>query len=78
MSKKKGVTYEIVAHIATLEEFASGWTQEFNIVRWNGNEGKFDIRPWNSDHTKCGRGITLFKYEMDKVVDAYKEFKKTL
>lgn len=70
------IMYEIVEHIATLEEFSSGWTMEFNIVKWNGGEAKYDIRPWSGDHKKMGRGITLFEYEMKKVVEAYLERSK--
>lgn len=36
-----------------------GWSREINRVSWYGKEEKWDIRPWNEDHTKCGSGITL-------------------
>lgn len=76
MSKKTEVKFEIVKRLAVLETFASGWTLEFNIVKWNDNEPKYDIRCWNEDHTKMSRGTTLFGYELDKLVDAYEEFTK--
>lgn len=73
MPDERAVIHEIIEHVAVLEEFASGWTQELNIVKWNGGEPKWDIRQWNPDHTMMSRGITLFEYEMEKVVAAYKE-----
>lgn len=76
MTKTKEVKFEIVEHIATIEEFGSGWTFEFNLVKWADGEPKLDLRNWNEDHSKCSRGMTLFESEMDKVVKAYKEFKK--
>ena len=32
-------------------------------ISWNGAKSKYDIRRWNSDHTKMGKGITLTKAE---------------
>lgn len=73
MTDERVLMHEIVEHVATLEEFSSGWTQELNIVRWNGGEPKWDIRQWDPDHTRMSRGITLFEYEMKKIVKAYNE-----
>lgn len=33
-------------------------------MSWNGNEPKYDIRSWNEDHTKMGKGITLTDEEL--------------
>lgn len=58
------VTYNIVKHIAVLSENAkTGWKKELNIVSWNGNEPKYDIREWSADHIKMGKGITLTEDE---------------
>lgn len=53
------VTFKIVQEGAVLETQSSGWKLEINKVAWNGNNPKWDIRPWNEDHTKMGKGITL-------------------
>lgn len=53
------IKFEIVEHLVTLSESASGWTKELNRVSWNGAEPKYDIRQWSSDHLKMGRGVTL-------------------
>ena len=58
------VSFDIVEHIAILSENESGWKKELNKVSWNGTQPKFDIRSWNNDHTKAGKGITIFEDEM--------------
>lgn len=58
------VTYNIVRHIAVLSENTkTGWKKELNIVSWNGNEPKYDIREWSADHVKMGKGVTLTEDE---------------
>lgn len=59
---------EIVQHLCVLEERNAGWNLEFNIVRWNEDEPKYDIRPWNEDHSKCGKGITLTEDNLKALV----------
>jgi hypothetical protein len=58
-SKGEDFTFEITEHIGVLKTNASGWSKEFNVVSWNGNPGKFDIREWSEDHKKMSKGITL-------------------
>lgn len=70
---ERTVLHELVEEVAVLEEFASGWRQELNIVKWNGGEPKWDIRQWSPEHEKMSRGTTLFEYEMKKLVEAYLE-----
>ena len=56
--------YEIKKNIGIIAESSKGWTKELNLVSWNDNEPKFDIREWNPDHTRMGKGITLTKEEL--------------
>lgn len=58
------IKYEITAHIGTISESEKGWTKELNLVSWNGREPKYDLREWNPDHDKMGKGITLTKDEL--------------
>lgn len=52
--------YEIVEHLCDLGDAnEKGWKKELNIVKWNGGEERYDIRSWNADHTKMGKGISL-------------------
>ncbi len=61
------IKYEITQSIACLSEEKSGWTKELNLVSWNGNAPKYDIRSWSSDHSKMGKGITLTKDELTQL-----------
>ena len=35
------------------------WQKHLTLIKWGKNQPKYDIRPWNEDMTKCGKGITL-------------------
>ncbi len=65
--------YEITEHIATLSEDGKGWTKELNLVSWNDNPAKYDIRSWDSTHTRMGKGITLSKEELAALCKAASE-----
>jgi len=64
------IKFEIVEHIAVLSESKSGWTTELNKVKWNDRDPKFDIRPWDPEHKRMGKGITLTNEELAKLKDA--------
>ncbi|MBT2731590.1 MULTISPECIES: YdbC family protein [Carnobacterium] len=57
-------SFEIVEELAVLSENAKGWRKELNLVRWNENSPKFDIRDWSPDHEKMGKGVTLTNEEL--------------
>lgn len=52
--------------LETLIEFpvSRGWHKELNLVKWGDNSPKYDLRPWNEDRSKMGKGITLTKEEL--------------
>ncbi|HON88501.1 MAG TPA: YdbC family protein [Spirochaetia bacterium] len=64
------IKFEIVEHFAVLSETKSGWTTELNKVKWNDREAKYDIRPWDPEHKRMGKGITLTQEELVKLRDA--------
>lgn len=66
-------TYEITKHLANLKTNSSGWIRELNLVIWGQNKEKYDIRDWNEDHTRCGKGITFDKEEMQLLYRALKD-----
>ena len=55
----KEIQYEIVKEIAVLSTSDSSYTKEINLISWNGNEPKYDIRSFSPNREKCGKGITL-------------------
>lgn len=56
--------YQIEKFIGVLSESDSGWTRELNLISWNGRAAKYDLRDWDPDHDKMGKGITLTKEEL--------------
>ena len=63
--------FEITQSLGTLSENAKGWTKELNLVSWNDNAPKFDIREWSPDHTRMSKGITLTEEEMAQLVELF-------
>lgn len=58
------INYEITKKIGILSTSAKGWTKELNLVSWNGNAPKYDLRTWAPEHEKVGKGITLTNEEL--------------
>ena len=63
------IKYEIVEKITVLSERGK-WTKEFNKVSWNDRDAKFDIRDWNHEEGKMGKGVTLSDEEAQLLKDA--------
>ena len=52
---ERNITFEIKEHLGVIAEFDNGWNKELNIISWNGNTPKYDIRDWDSIMNGCGR-----------------------
>ena len=65
--EREQITFEITEHIGVLYVYHTGWKKELNLVSWNGNAPKYDIRDWDPDHERMSRGITLSEKEMGRV-----------
>lgn len=52
--------------LETYVEFpgSRGWHKELNLIKWGDNAPKYDLRSWNEDRSKMGKGITLSKEEL--------------
>jgi hypothetical protein len=61
-------SYEITKHIGVISESPKGWSRELNLVAWNGRDPKYDIRDWAPDHEKMGKGITMSRDEIEKLL----------
>ena len=70
------IKYGIVEKIAVLSTTEKGWSKELNLVSWNEREPKFDLRDWNEEHDKMGKGITLTKEEVEKLKETLNSYKK--
>lgn len=61
------IKYEIVKKKGALSESSKGWKKELNLISWNDNEPKYDLRDWAPDHEKMGKGVTLTVEELKKL-----------
>lgn len=63
------IKYEITNEIGVIAETSKGWTKELNMVAWNNYAPKYDIREWDPEHTKMGKGVTFNLEEIKKLRD---------
>ncbi len=61
--------YDIIKTLGVLSESSRGWTRELNLISWNGNAPKYDIRDWAPEHEKMGKGISLNKKEAQQLAE---------
>lgn len=67
--------FEMKKHFGVISESARGWTKELNLVSYNNAPAKYDIREWDPDHIKMGKGITLNAEEFEVLKDIINEIK---
>lgn len=61
------IKFEIKETTGVISESSKGWKKELNLISWNDKEPKFDIRDWDTEHKKVGKGITLTVEELKKL-----------
>ena len=61
------IKFEIIKNIGVLSESSKGWTKELNLISWNDREPKYDLRDWDPEHEKMGKGVTLTEEELKKL-----------
>ena len=59
---------EIIESYGVFSEGSKNWNKEVNLVSWNGRPAKLDIRNWQRNHEKCGKGITVTRAEAEELV----------
>lgn len=59
--------FEIKEKLGVLSETDKGWKKELNLISWNDREPKYDIRDWNEDHDRMGKGVTLTPNELNSL-----------
>ena len=64
------IKFAIVRKVGCLSENGKGWRKELNVVSWNERDPKLDIRDWNEDHTRMGKGVTLTRDEAVKLYES--------
>ncbi len=48
----KNITFEIREYLGVISQHDSGWNKELNIISWNGQSPKYDLRDWDPHHEK--------------------------
>ena len=74
---KKELKFEILNDLGTISESTKGWSKKLTRIIWNEDEPKYDIRTWNSELKKMGKGITLTEKELrqlKELIDKELEF----
>ncbi len=61
------IKYEIKETAGVISESSKGWKKELNLISWNDKEPKYDIRDWDIEHKKMGKGVTLSVEELKKL-----------
>jgi hypothetical protein len=69
--KMAEIIFEIRESIGVISESPKGWTKELNLVSWNDKEPKYDIREWDPEHEKMGKGVTLNTEEIRKLKELF-------
>ncbi|HAZ37947.1 MAG TPA: hypothetical protein DEF85_08200 [Clostridiaceae bacterium] len=67
------IKFGIKQTIGALSESPKGWKKELNLVSWNDKEPKYDLRDWDPEHKKMGKGVTLSAEELKKLKDILNE-----
>ncbi len=67
------IKFEIQKYIEVLSTSSKGWTKELNLVSWNDKQAKYDIREWDPEHSKMGKGLTFTEDELRKLRDILNE-----
>jgi hypothetical protein len=63
------IKFEIINTVGVLSESSKGWTKELKLISWNGREPKYDIRDWDPELEKMGKGVTLTEEELKRLKD---------
>lgn len=58
------IKFDILEEIGVISTSNKNWNKELNIISWNERPGKYDLRDWDENHQKMGKGITLTKEEL--------------
>lgn len=58
------IKFDLLEEIGVISTSNKNWNKELNIISWNERPGKYDLRDWDENHQKMGKGITLTKEEL--------------
>lgn len=53
------ITYRVEKEVGVLSEDKRGWRKELNMVSWNEDKPRHEIRCWAPDHSRMGKGLAF-------------------
>ena len=62
--ERKELKFEVLNDLGTISESTKGWSKKLTRIIQNEDEPKYDIRAWDSEFKKMGKGITLTEKEL--------------
>ena len=66
------IKYEVLEECGTIS-VNGNWETKLRYMSWNGNEPKYDIRAWNTENGRCGKGIGLTGEQLESLLAILKE-----
>lgn len=69
MRNENKVTRKILKVLGILNYGTKGWKTEVTLTSWNEKPAKLDIRSWDKEYQKMGKGISLDKNEAIRLRD---------
>jgi hypothetical protein len=76
-NEDQNIDFRIIKSYGILSREIKSWNKELNLVSWNKKQAKLDVRAWQRDHAKCGKGVTLNRQEAEKLIKLLNEILKT-
>lgn len=58
------IKWKIIKNLGVIGKGGGGWKKEVNVISWNEKKPKVDIRSWDEEHKKMGKGVTFSKEEI--------------
>jgi len=62
------INCEIIESYGKISVGKGNWNKEVNLVSWNGMPAKIDIRSWQTNRQRCGKGIAITREEAEELV----------
>ena len=62
------IEYRIIESYGKFSQGNKSWNKEVKLISWNGMPAKLDIRNWQKDHQKCGKGIAVTRLEAEELI----------
>lgn len=63
------ISMKLIRTVGTLSENEKGWKKQLKVISWNDAEPKYDLRAWNPEEDRSGKGLTMTHDELKALGD---------